>query len=92
MCDISFSFISSRTSSDSECFLSFSIETIRWWRGYSWRKAGIDLKLTVSGFIKDFFVLKVEIDFRELKRISRERFGLKGFWHISFHGKILTIM
>ena len=64
---------------------------IRWLRGYSCsRKARRNLKLNVSGFIKDFFVLKLGIDFRELIRKSRARFGWKGFWHILFHGKILT--
>ena len=52
-------------------------EMIRLWSGYSSiRKAGKDLKSNVSGFIKRFFVLKVEIDFRELiRKKSREGLG-----------------
>ena len=47
---------------------------IRWWRENSYsRKAGRDLKSNVSGFIEKFFVLKVEIDFRELIRKGLRR-------------------
>ena len=59
MCDISFDFISSHTSSDRDCFLSFSIQKhVRRnkMEGYSCnRKAGRDLKSNVSGFIKDLY-------------------------------------
>ena len=73
----------------SEFFLFKSMwgEMISWWRVYSCcRKAGRDLKSNVYQVsLKIFFyVLKVEIDFRELLRKSWEGFG--------FHGKILTMM
>ena len=49
---------------------------IRWWKGYSCsRKTWRDLKSNVSGFIKDFFILKVEIDFRALIKKSSEESG-----------------
>ena len=51
-------------------------------------KVGRDFKSNVSGFIKDFFVLKVEIDLRELIRKKLGR-GLceRDFGHDLFHGK-----
>ena len=101
MCDISFGFISSSRTSSHQTeivfwdFLFKSIwgEMIKWWRGYScYRKAGRNFKSNVSGFIKDFFVLKVEIDFRKLIRKSREGLSERGFGIICFMIKILTIM
>ena len=100
MFDISFVFISSPASSDRDCFLIFFYfesvwgEMIRWWRGYSWsRKHRRDLKSNVSGFSKDFLVLKVDIHFREMigKKVGKGLFE-SGFGTSLFYGNILTIM
>ena len=54
-------------------------DMIWWWMWYICsRKAGRNLKSNVSGFVKDFFVLKVDIDFRELIRKMSWRVWIKG--------------
>ena len=66
---------------------------IRWSKWYSCsRKAGKDLKSSVSGFIKRLFCFESGHRFHGPDKKWLEGFGWKGFGRNLFHGKILTIM
>ena len=54
---------------------------IRWLSGNSCsRKPGRDVNSIVLSFIKDFVVLKVKINFKELIKYKKERVWAKGFF------------